>query len=86
MVSVWGALCLSSSLFKPLRRRYTVYVELELVQAHMAQKPVLRVEVSTVNISNRAVNCCKAPLWGRRLDLDYQDLTPRFAHRPLLLL
>ena len=33
-----------------------------------------------------AMHCCKAPLWGRRLDLGYLNLTPRFAHRPPLLL
>ena len=55
---------------KQLQRRYTVY------------------------IANRDINpgyfgamhCCKAPLWGRRLDLDSLNLTPRFAHRLLLLL
>ena len=63
MVPVRGALYLPSSLFKPLQRRYTVY------------------------ISNRDINpgCVgamhcgkvkgKAPLWGRRLDLD--SLNPR---------
>ena len=33
-----------------------------------------------------AMHCCKAPLWGGRLYLGSLDLTPRFAHRPLLLL
>ena len=33
-----------------------------------------------------AMHFCKAPLWGRRLDLDSLNLTPRFAHRLLLLL
>ena len=33
-----------------------------------------------------AMYCCKAPLWGRRLDLESLNLTPRFAHRLLLLL
>ena len=68
--SVRGALYLPSSLFKPLQRRYNVY------------------------ISNRDINpgyggamhCCKAPLWGRRLDRDYLNLTLRFAHRLILLL
>ena len=65
--SVRGALCLSPPLSKPLQRRYTVY------------------------ITNRDINpgdfgamhCYKAPLWGRRLDLDYLDLTTRFLHRLL---
>ena len=69
-VSIKGALCLMSSLYKPLQRRYTVY------------------------IANRDINpgCvgamyfCKVPLWGRRLNLDSLGLTPRFAHRLLLLL
>ena len=47
-----------------------------------------------MHITNRDINqgyvgamhCCKAPLWGRRLDLGYLNLTPRFAHRLLLLL
>ena len=47
-----------------------------------------------MHIANRDINpgyvgathCCKAPLWDRRLDLDYLNLTPRFARRPLLLL
>ena len=29
---------------------------------------------------------CKDPLWGWRLGLDFLDLTPQFAHWPLLLL
>ena len=33
-----------------------------------------------------AMHCCEALLWGRRLDLDTLNLTPRFAHRLLLLL
>ena len=33
-----------------------------------------------------AMHCCKAPLWGRRLDLGSLNLALRFAHRPLLLL
>ena len=33
-----------------------------------------------------AVHCFKAPLLGKRLDLTYLNTTPRFAHRPLLLL
>jgi len=45
-------------------------------------------------ISNRDINpCyvgamhfCKAPLFGRRLDLGFLNPTPRFAHRALLLL
>ena len=45
-------------------------------------------------IANRDINpgyvggmhFCKAPLCGRRLDLDSLNLTPRLAHRPLLLL
>jgi hypothetical protein len=40
-----------------------------------------------VHISNRDINpgyvgamhCCKAPPWGRRLDLDSPNLTPRFG-------
>ena len=67
-VSVRGALCISPPWFKPLQRRHTVY------------------------IANRDINpgyvgvmhCCKAPLWGRYLDLGTLDLTPRFAHRLLL--
>ena len=69
-VSVRGALCLSSSLFKPLQRRYTV---------HIANRDINPGYVG-------AMHCCKAPLWGRRLDLDSLNLTPRFAHRLLLLL
>jgi len=33
-----------------------------------------------------AMHCYKAPLWGRRLIIDSLNPTPRFAHRPLLLL
>ena len=33
-----------------------------------------------------AMHYCKAPLWGRRLDLDSLNQPPRFVHRPLLLL
>ena len=33
-----------------------------------------------------AVHLCKAPLWFGRLDLNSLNLTPRFAHRLLLLL
>ena len=62
-VSARGALCLSSSLFKPLQRRHTL------------------------NISNReicpcyvgGIHCCKAPLWGRHLDLVSLNPIPRFA-------
>ena len=47
-----------------------------------------------MHISNRdinpcyvgAVHCCKAPLWGSRLDLGSLNPTPRFAHWLLLLL
>ena len=68
MVSVRGALFLSSSLFKPLQRR------------------------CTLNIANRDINpgyfgevhCCKAPLWGRRLDLDSLNLTPRSRTGPFI--
>ena len=27
------------------------------------------------------MHCCKAPLWGGRLELGSLNLTPRFAHR-----
>ena len=68
--SVRGALFLSSSLLKPLQRR------------------------NTLHISNRdmnpgyvgALHYCKAPLWGKSLDLGYLNLTPRFTHRLLLML
>ena len=69
-VSIRGALCISSSLFKPLQRRYTVYITNR--------------DINPGCIG--AVNGCKAPLWGRRLDLDSLNPTSRFAHRPLLLL
>ena len=47
-----------------------------------------------MNISNwgitpgyvEAMHCCMAPLWGGRLGLNSLNQTPRFAHRPLLLL
>ena len=59
-----------SSFFKPLQRRYNAY------------------------ITNRDINpgyvgvahFRKAPLWGRRPDLDSLNLTPRFANRLLLVL
>ena len=69
-VSVRGALCLLSPLFKPLQRRYTV---------HISKRDINPGYVG-------AMHCCKDPLWGRPLDLDPPNLTPRFAHRLLLLL
>ena len=69
--SVRGALCLSPSMFiKPLQRRYTVYV--------------INRDISPCY--DAAIHCCKAPPWGRRLDLGYLNLIPRFANRLLLLL
>ena len=59
-----------SSLFKPLQRSYTVYI---------ANRDINPGFVGAMHFR-------KAPLWGRRLDLVPLDLTPRFAHRPLLLL
>jgi hypothetical protein len=68
-VPVRGALCLSSSLFKPLQRRYTVYIK--------------NCDISPGYVG--AVYCRKTPLWRRHLDLGSLNHTPRFAHRPLLL-
>jgi hypothetical protein len=68
-LSVREALCLSSSLLKPQQRRYTVYI---------ANRDINQVYVG-------AKHYCKAPLLGRRLDLGYLNLTPRFAHWHLLL-
>ena len=53
-VSVRGALCLPSSLLKPLQRRYT---------ANVSNRDIVLCYVG-------AMHCCKAPLWGGRLDLD----------------
>ena len=69
-VFVRGALCLSSSLFKQPQRSYTVYITNRDINPGYVG----------------AMHCCKAPLWGRRLDLCYLNPTPRFAHRSLLLL
>ena len=69
-VSVRGVLCLSSSLFKPLQRRWTVCITNR-----------------DINPGNAgAVHSFKAPLWSRRLELDFLYPTPRYAHRLLLLL
>ena len=69
-VSVRGALCPSSSLFKPLQERYIMHI--------------LNRDINPCYVG--AVNYCKAPQWGRRLDLDSLNLTPRFLHLHLLLL
>ena len=73
-LTIWVAMevpcCLSSSLFKPLQRRCTVCISNRDMDPGYV----------------KAMHFCKAPLWGRRLDLDSLNLTPRFAHRPLLLL
>ena len=58
-VSVRGAHCPSSSLFKPLQRRYTVY---------FTNRDINPGYVGSVHF-------CKAPLWGRRLDLVSLNLT-----------
>ena len=65
-VSIRGELYLSSSLFKPLQRRYTVYI------ANRYMNPGYI----------GAVYCCKAPLWGRRPDHDSLNLTPRLRIGP----
>jgi len=70
MVSVRGALCLSSSLFEPLQDSFTVYTtNCDINQGYVG-----------------AMHCCKALLWVRRPDLVSLNLTLRFAHRLLLLL
>ena len=69
-VSVRGALYLPSQLSKPLQSRYAVHI------------PNRNKNPGYVG----AMHCCKAPLWGRRLDLDSPNLTPRFEHRLLLVM
>ena len=85
-------------------------LELVVVQAHMAQKPLLRkaphgsgicwkqlvmcLEGTWFVAANRgihlgyvgAIHCCKAPLWGRRLDLDSPKNTVVCAPAPLTAL
>ena len=65
-----GAMSLILTLFKPLQRRCTV---------HISNRDINPGCVGTVH-------CCKAPLWGRRLDIGSLNLTPRFAYRLLLQL
>ena len=69
-VSARGSLCPSPSLIKPLQRIHTVYITNR--------------DINPVYVE--AVHCCKALLWGRRLDLDSPNLTPQCTRRPLLLL
>ena len=51
-----GTLCLSSSLFGPLQRRYTVHITNHDMNPGYVG----------------AMHCCKAPLWVRRPDLNSQ--------------